>query len=281
MIKLSEQIGSDETKCLLCPHFCELKKEEYGKCGVRKFNGNEIILDNYGMLTHIAVEPIEKKPFFNFLPKTKTLSISSNSCNMDCSFCENHKISQKKEIEKTQIYNPNDIIKIAEEKNCESVCMTYNEPIISIEYLMDLGRECKKNNLKFVLKTNAYINKEPWKEILKITDAINIDWKGSPENYNNLCGANDYVVLDRIKEAYISGTHIEISIPIHCDLVHSKEFYTLGHFLGKLGKYIPVHLLRVNPAYKHIDKEIVSIEELERIKRIFSGYHILAYIHIN
>ncbi|KKN30860.1 hypothetical protein LCGC14_0829850 [marine sediment metagenome] len=174
-------------KCLLCPHFCLLKEGESGKCLVRKSDGEKIYLAAYGYLTNIAVEPIEKKPITHFLPGTKTLSIGSFGCSLFCKFCQNSHISQITGFEDSSIFTPNEVVKMAIEKECASVCMTYNEPIIQYEYLLDLAEECHKNDLKFVIKTNAFINKEPWKKICQVVDVFNIDFKGNREKYKTVC----------------------------------------------------------------------------------------------
>lgn len=168
--------------------------------------------------------------------------------------CENQKISQSKSPLNLKYFSAEDIASIAKEKNCESICMTFNEPTISFEYLIDIAVACRKSNLKFLLKTNAYVNEEPWREICAVVDAMNVDWKGCDSQYADITGAKEFVIMDRIKEAYEAGVHLEISIPLyHSFLEDSRIFFQCGNFLSSLDEDIPCHLLKVNPAY-HFSK---------------------------
>ncbi len=273
MIKLSEKIDDKRNKCLLCPNFCTLNTGEKGICLVRESNGEEIFLNSYGKISSMAVEPIEKKPVTEFLEKgSKTLSLGSYGCSLNknggCPFCENYKISQQ-EPENLKYYSINDIISSAKKYNCKSICMTYNEPIISYEFLIDLANESHKNELYFVLKTNGYINKEPWREIYRITDAMNIDLKGSDEKYLNIIGAKESVVRDRIKEAYDYGVHIEISIPLFYEDIED-EINDIGKFLSNIDKNIPCHLLKIYSTYKH-NKTTTNVE-IKKAENILKKY---------
>ena len=284
-LKLSEKIDGG-IKCLLCPHFCLLKSGQSGKCLVRKANTEEIYLSTYGQLTHIIVEPIEKKPFRYFLSGTKTLSIGSFSCNLSCLFCENFKYSQRNKIKETKYFSPLELVSLVIEKNCSSICMTYNEPIISYEYLLDIAKEYHKSDLKFLLKTNAYINEKPWNNICKVVDAVNIDWKGTTDNYQKICHSNkEYdtskkIIYERIKSAYKSGIHVEISIPVfNSELSSNKGFYGFAKFVSSLDKNIPCHLLKIFPTNKCEDLFTTSEKNIKDSYRIFS--HFLNRVYSN
>ena len=259
------------TQCKLCPRFCELREGQVGFCYVRRCVDGEIILDNYGGLTHIAIEPIEKKPITYFLRGTKTLSIGSWGCNLSCKFCENFKYSQSYNKKEIKYFTPEKVIEIAKEKHCQSVCMTYNEPTLYYEYLLDIANKCHESGLKFILKTNAYINKEPWREICNVTDAMNIDCKGSSVQYKEITGANAYVIRERIEEANRAGVHIEISIPLyHGFLDDVRVFYECSCFLGSVNRGMPCHLLKVFPANKHEEFKSTSDLILSTAKHILS-----------
>ena len=263
----------DKIQCLLCPHLCVLKKDEVGKCHVRKSNGEKIELINYGLVNNMAIEPIGKKPFKHFLQDSKTLCFSlSGKCNLHCKFCENFPISQSNKIE-GKYFSITNLISSAKEKHCQSISMSYNEPTLSYEFLLDLGERCKDDELKFLLKTNAYVNKEPWKEICKVTDAMNIDIKaGTVESFKAITGCDQYITKDRIKEAYESGVHIEISIPLYySDNVLDKEINNIGEFLSSINTSIPCHLLRISPSYKYSDF-IFKSENMDRAKSVLSKY---------
>lgn len=263
----------DKIQCLLCPHLCVIKEGDVGKCHVRKNDGKEIKLINYGIINAMAVESIEKKPFRHFLSNSKTLSFSSPSkCNLSCLFCENHKISQSFDI-KGKSFSIDNLINMAIEKHCQSISMSYNEPTLSYEFLIDLAEQCERSDLKFLLKTNAFVNEEPWKEICKVTDAMNIDLKaGTTENFRVITGCSQYIVKDRIKEAYESGVHLEISIPLYYkDDELEDEMKILGEFLSSINKEILCHLLSIQPSYKYSDF-IFKSKNMKKAKDILSSY---------
>lgn len=264
-VKLFQKKGS-YVECLLCPHRCKLKKGEFGKCSVRKCDGDTIFLSNYGELVSVAINPIEKKPFYKYLPGTKTLSFGGVGCSLLCKFCEQHRISQVSSHPDLKKFLPKELIEIAKDKHCQSICMTFNEPTISFEYLIDVAEACHKNDLKFILKTNAYVNKEPWREICAVTDAINVDWKGNNKQYFDIMGAKEHVVNDRIKEAYNSGVHLEISIPLYHSFI--DIIYPFSQFLGSLDNDIPCHLLKINPAHRFVDNEPINEASYKMAKYI-------------
>ncbi len=257
-------------ECKLCPHRCQLKAGESGKCSVRLCDGDTIFLSNYGELVSVAVNPIEKKPFRKYLPSTKTLSIGGVGCSLNCKFCEQNRISQSRSHKDLKYFSAESIVSIAIEKHCKSVCMTFNEPTISFEYLIDLADACHKTDLKFILKTNAYVNQEPWAEICRVTDAVNVDFKGCEAQYKEITGAEDFVIMDRIKEAYEAGVHLEISIPLY-DFV-SEDIEYLSQFLSSLDKDIPCHLLKVNPSYQFLERPPTDPAILEQAKEIMLLY---------
>lgn len=258
-------------ECKLCPHRCCLIEGERGKCSVRYCDGDTIYLSNYGELASIAVNSIHKKPFQAYLTGTKTLSIGGVGCSLNCLFCENHKISQVEENLHCKSFSINDITKVAKEKHCESVCMTFNEPTISFEYLMDLSDACHKSGLKFLLKTNAYVNKEPWRAICAVTDAMNIDWKGCDIQYRDITGATEFVIMDRIREAYGKGVHLEISIPLYYSFLEDRRiFFQCAQFLGSLNRDIPCHLLKVNPSYEFSNHVPIDSAAIDLAKDIIS-----------
>ena len=274
MIKLQEEV-EDKIKCLLCPNYCILGDKEIGSCRVRTNRNGTIELNSYGIISSMAVEPIEKKPITNYLQGTKTLSLGGISCSLFCPFCENFKISQKGEMEKLNFYSPQKIVEIAKEYSCPSICMTYNEPTISYEFLIDLAEEAHKNDLKFIIKTNGYINDEPWKEICKVVDCVNLDFKGDYDFYY-IAGAKRVVILSRIKEAYDLGVHVEISIPLHDDMSFDI-IRAFSIFIRKIDKDIPLHLLKIYSAFKH--KNTTSDDFINRAKEYLGKYHSNVTLH--
>jgi len=270
--ELSKKISKDKIRCNLCPHFCVLKEGQVGKCFARNNLGGESHHLYLGSISCLAVEPIEKKPFKHFLPMTKTLTYGSRGCSLHCKYCESNSISQVSPKNTDNFIGPVIMPKMAKEKNCKSISMSYNEPTISYEYLIDLGERLEQEDLKFLLKTNAYVNKYPWKEICRVTDAMNIDYKGSEEKFKSITGVDKYVLQDRIKEAYDYGVHLEISFPLYYkDDEIEDEMKIAGEFLSSFSSDIPCHLLSIQSAYKYSDFVFKS-ENMDRAKNILSQY---------
>ena len=270
--KLYDKEDDGMVSCNLCPHFCILKEGQTGSCYALYNKDEELIHKNNGSISVLAVEPITKKPFRHFLEDSKTLTLGGKGCNLSCHFCENSNISQSSPDEKLTVMNPWVLMDIAKQKNCKSISMSYNEPILSYEFLLKLARVCKINGLKFILKTNAFINKEPWENICKATDAMNIDWKGSEEKFKQITGVNYYVLQDRIKEAYDYGVHLEISFPLYYqDDEIEEEINIAGEFLSSIDKEIPCHLLPIQSSYKY-GQFIFKQENLDKAKEILSRY---------
>jgi len=176
--------------------------------------------------------------------------------------CENWQISQQDLQVKSFHYDPLQLVTMAKQSDCDSICMTFNEPTIHYEFLIELGEECHKNDLKFIIKTNAYVEERPWRYICLVADAINIDWKGSEESFYSIAGVKHYVIKDRIRQACnnwairFANPHIEISIPLYfSDDKIEEEMEMIGKFISEdlVRPTIPCHLLRVSPSYKYED----------------------------
>ena len=137
--------------CLLCNHYCSLKKDQVGICKVNKNIGEKIECLVYGYPNAMNIDPIEKKPLYHFLSGTKTFSIGTVGCNFKCSFCQNWQLSQSKDINKQIYYSPEDIVKLALKNDCKSISYTYNEPTIFFPYIKDIAILAHKNGLKNIM----------------------------------------------------------------------------------------------------------------------------------
>ncbi|MGL5353827.1 MAG: radical SAM protein, partial [Clostridium sp.] len=203
--------------CNLCPHNCTILEGNIGVCNVRQAmkddNGNlKLYTLNYGEITSIAMDPIEKKPLYNFYPGSQILSIGSFGCNFKCSFCQNYSISQYRS--ESKYVSPENIIQISmSTKDNIGLAFTYNEPSIWYEYVLDVAKKIKELNPdhKTVLVTNGYINEEPLRNLLVYIDALNIDLKGGDDYYKKLCFGRLENVKNTIKIAYEMGCHIEVT----------------------------------------------------------------------
>jgi len=264
-------------KCLLCPHGCVLQEDAVGLCLGRIRKNDKIIPIFYGKPSGISIDPIEKKPLYHFFPGTKILSIGFLGCNLKCQFCQNYEISQTND-KVTYSLSPNELLSLMQEKNINNLAFTYNEPIINFEYIFDVFKLTKKKNYKNVLVTNGYINKEPLNEILKYTDALNIDLKFfSNESYKKYTGGYLDIVLDTIKICFEQKKHIEITTLIIPELnTDEKLIENIIKKLSEISPDIPYHLSRYFPAYK-LDLPPTGIKQLEKIKQLFQKYFNYVY----
>lgn len=253
--------NGDTVLCRLCPHGCKITDGETGLCNVRRNKNGVLIAESYGKISSIALDPIEKKPLKRFYPGSKILSAGSFGCNMKCAFCQNCGISQ--EIPQTVYVSPEELTRKAKEipENL-GVAFTYNEPLISVEYILDTAALLKENGLKAVLVTNGMINPEPLKALLPFTGAMNIDVKGFTEAYYRKLGGS----LDAVKRTVeISATacHVEVTtliVPGEND--NAEEIRELSKWLSGISPEIPLHLSRFFPRYKMLDTPPTQAETI-------------------
>lgn len=277
-LKFYEKEG-DYIRCTLCPHNCKLREGRFGICKLRTIKDNIPVAINYGEVTSANVDPIEKKPLYHFQPSKDILSIGTYGCNMSCSFCQNHEISQNKpptefiDIEKiiNLIINIPDNVGIA---------FTYNEPFMWYEYVYDAAKKIKEYNkdIKVVLVTNGYVNKEPLLKILPYVDAMNIDLKGYTDSYySKICGATLEPVLETIKTAS-AYTHVEITTLMISDENDSiEEIRNIAQFIASVDKNIPLHLSRYFPNY-NMKSPPTLVENIMKAKEEANKY--LNYVYV-
>ena len=256
--------------CTLCPHHCSIKEGTLGLCSARRNLNGKIVCDNYGKLTAIALDPIEKKPLARFHPGKKILSIGSYGCNMRCPFCQNHNISMNTTMP-TEYMEPSRLIEYAlslKRYGNIGIAYTYNEPLISYEYIMDCSKLAKENDLKNVLVTNGMICSEPLKALLPNIDAMNIELKGfTQEFYDFVFG--DLETVKRSIEISSSICHVEVSSLIIPDLNDSEgDMEKMSSWLGRIEKNIPFHISRFSPQYNMSEKAPTSISQIYKLKEI-------------
>ncbi|MBR3748206.1 MAG: radical SAM protein, partial [Selenomonadaceae bacterium] len=179
--------------CEICPRHCRLDEGEIGACRARINDGKKITALNYGAITSIALDPIEKKPLSRFFPGSRILSVGSYGCNLNCPFCQNHEISMADSTFPTRQISPERLAELAvelvPEKNI-GVAFTYNEPFISYEFVRDTANLLKAVGLKVVLVTNGTVAPAALKKILPLIDAMNIDLKGFSQEIYSLLGGD-------------------------------------------------------------------------------------------
>ncbi len=278
--------GTKAVGCELCPHNCCIAEGNTGKCGIRFNNNGKLIASGYGYFSALSLDPIEKKPLARYLPGSMILSVGSVGCNLRCQFCQNWTISQTQlkatssvpvlpvhnELQVQLTYIPTErLIELAEESRSMGnigLAFTYNEPIISLEYIIDCAREIKdrsKNDLKLILVTNGYINRAPLADLLPYVDALNIDLKAFHDSfYKQICGGALEPVKEMIqqcqnyrKERKIP--HFEITTLIIPGLNDSPpEIEALSLWLAAIDPDIPLHLNRHHPDWKMLDRPPIS-----------------------
>ena len=259
-------------KCLLCAQGCIIREDEKGKCRARiNINGSLKSLV-YGRPIAIHTDPIEKKPFYHFLPGSEAYSLATSGCPLSCQFCQNWEISQSKPEDIPVRYtSPSEIVFAAQSQNVPVIAFTYNEPTVFTEYLTDIARNAKKKSIRSVLISCGFMNEDPLKEMCEVLDAIKIDLKGFSEDfYHNVCSAELKPVLRSIKQVSNSNAHLEIVNLIVPTLNDSDEMLTnlSDWIMNEAGPDVPIHFTRFHPDYKLRNLPPTPIKTLERARDI-------------
>lgn len=271
----------DKLICLLCSHYCKLKENQSGICGVNKNVVGKIECLVYGYPKAINIDPIEKKPLYHFLPNSKTFSLGTVGCNFKCSFCQNWSLSQEKEFKKENYFSPKDIVNLALNNGCSSISYTYNEPTIFYPYIKDIAIEAKKYGLKNIFVSNGFESVEMIKDMENIIDAINVDLKTFDEKYYKKLGGNLDSLLENLKLFNKSKIWLEITtlvVPTKNDSV--EELTKMAKFISsELDTTVPWHLSAFHPDYKEMSLKRTSLESLNQAFKIGKEYG-LEYVYI-
>jgi len=243
-----------KVQCELCPTECILEDLQIGGCRVRINKGGVLYSLVYGKPCAVAVDPIEKKPFFHFLPATTAFSIATAGCVLGCKFCQNWEISQAKP-EETDNHNlmPDDVVRQAMFYGCRTITYTYTEPTVFFEYMYDTAQIAKKYNLKNTMHTCGYINEKPLRKLAGYMDAADVDLKAFTEDfYSRICGGRLKPVLDALVVLKQENVWLEITnliIPtLNDDTGKIKEM--CQWIVKNLGPDVPLHFSRFFPHYK-------------------------------
>lgn len=255
--------------CELCFHHCDLSEGWTGFCRAKICRDGEIVPLNYGKVTSLALDPIEKKPLRRFHPGIQILSVGSFGCNLRCPFCQNHEISMAGdgEIETAELSPEALADKALELRHLGNtgVAYTYNEPLIGYEYVWDCAALVHELGMVNVLVTNGTIEEGPWRALLPFIDAANIDLKGfTPEWYRKLGG--DLETVKRSIALAAEQCHVEVTtllVPGENDSV--EEIRALAQWLASVNPEIPLHLSRVFPRYRMMDRPPTTVEQVYRL----------------
>lgn len=256
-----------KTVCHTCMHHCSLEPGQRGLCRARKNEGGRIVCENYGKITSLALDAVEKKPLKLFYPGSRILSVGSYGCNLRCAFCQNHEISMSDfETAQTAYISPQALADKAlacKDAGNIGVAFTYNEPLVGWEYIRDTGTLVKKAGMKNVLVTNGTASVEILEEILPLTDAMNIDLKGFTESHYKELGGDLVTVKEFIQHA-AAGCHVELTtliVPGKNDTVSEmeEEARWIASVEERVGKKIPLHVTRFFPRYRMTDREVTEV----------------------
>lgn len=272
-----KKVDGNKVECYLCPVNCKLKEGAVGSCGVRANIGGKLYTFTYGSLISAAIDPVEKKPLFHFLPGHKTLTIATPGCNLHCKGCQNWEISQvpKEEVFKNRFYDetlvpPKLIVEKAIEHGCKSISYSYSDPTIFAEYMIDVAKEAKKAGLRNIMVTAGYINPEPLEEVDKYMDAYSIDIKFfDDKTYREYSKGRLKPVLETIKYVFQKKKWVELTTLMVPKYLTEEQIRKIAEWIAEeLAPWVPWHLSRFFPHYKAIDLQPTPIEDLIKAYRI-------------
>ena len=281
--------------CKVCFRHCNIGEGALGFCGARICREGEITADNYGRITSLALDPIEKKPLNRFHPGSLVVSVGSYGCNLRCPFCQNSEISWSDEAlrlrDKAEYLAPEDLADIAaryRNRGNIGLAFTYNEPLIGYEYVRDAARLVHERGMKNVLVTNGTASLDVLEELLPYIDAMNIDLKGFTDHYySDVLGGDRQMVMDFIERA-VKGCHVELTtliVPGEND--NEEEIREMTGWIAglknaegeKVGAEIPLHVSRFFPRFRMTDRDATEVKKVyrladtarERLKYVYTG----------
>ncbi len=265
-----------EAVCQVCMHQCRLKPGQWGICRARKNENGSIVCKNYGQVSSLALDPIEKKPLRLFYPGSRILSVGSYGCNLCCPFCQNYEISMTAPEESEDYYlSPQELAEKAVQYQGMGnigVAYTYNEPLIGWEYVLDTAKLVRKAGMKNVLVTNGTASPAILERLLPYIDAMNIDLKGFREEYYRKLGGSLEAVKAFITQA-AAGCHVELTtliVPGEND--SRQEMEEEAKWIASIGKEIPLHVSRFFPRYHMKEKEPTDVKKAHELAETARGF---------
>lgn len=266
-------LADGRIQCDLCPRFCRLRHGQRGLCFVRACRDQGMVLTTYGRSSGFCVDPIEKKPLNHFLPGSPILSFGTAGCNLTCRFCQNWDISKSRQTDTlADAASPATIARAARQLGCRSVAFTYNDPVIFLEYAVDVASACRESGIKTVAVTAGEICPEPRAEFFAHMDAANVDLKAfNEEFYRKICGGSLQVVLDTLEylknETEVWFELTTLLIPGEND--SDAELDEMSRWVVEhLGSDVPMHFTAFHPDWKMLDKPSTPPSTLSRARKI-------------
>lgn len=283
-------------QCRVCFRHCEIPEGGVGFCGGRVCEDGTVKAGNYGVVTSLALDPIEKKPLRRFMPGSLILSVGSYGCNLRCPFCQNNSISWSEEAlsiakQRAERISPQTIARTAEtyrDKGNIGVAFTYNEPLIGYEFVRDTAQLVHERGMRNVMVTNGTAELAVLEELLPYIDAMNVDLKGFTDRYyEKILGGSRRMVMEFIEEA-TRRCHVELTtliIPGENDSFEEMEQMTdwiagLTDAAGnRIGRSIPLHISRFFPTFHMTDREATDVEHIyqlaeharQKLEHVYTG----------
>ncbi len=273
-------LDDGRVQCDVCPRFCKLREGQRGLCFVRGRADDEIVLTTYGRSSGFCIDPIEKKPLNHFLPGTPVLSFGTAGCNLACKFCQNWDMTKSRELDRLQdTASPVAIAATAEATGCRSVAYTYNDPVIFLEYAVDVAKACRERDIRNVAVTAGYVTAGARDEFFSHMDAANIDLKAFTDRfYWKVCGGHLAPVLDTLLYVrHETDTWLELTtllIPGEND--SNAEIDAMSRWIvDNLGPDVPLHFSAFHPDWKMLDSPPTPTATLTRARdiAIANGLH--------
>jgi len=267
------RLDDGRVQCDVCPRACRLHEGQRGLCFVRMRQDDRIVLTTYGRSSGFCVDPIEKKPLNHFLPGTSVLSFGTAGCNLACRFCQNWDISKSREIDTlADAASPEDLAAAAERLGCRSVAFTYNDPVIFMEYAMDVADACRARGIRAVAVTAGYMCADPRADFYRHMDAANVDLKAFTDGfYHDVCAAH----LEPVKETLEYLVHetdvwVEVTNLLIPGLNDSDdEIDDMTRWaVERLGPDVPMHFTAFHPDWKMRDRPPTPPATLSRARRL-------------
>ena len=267
------ELADGRIQCDVCPRYCRLREGQRGMCFVRACEGGQIVLTTYGRSSGFCVDPIEKKPLNHFLPGTPVLSFGTAGCNLACKFCQNWDISKSREIATlADAASPQAVAQAAVRVGCRSVAYTYNDPVVFLEYAVDVAEACREAGVRSVAVTAGEICPEPRVELFASMDAANVDLKGFTERfYRTVCGGH----LQPVRDTLVYLRHeTDVWLEITTLLIPGAndsdgEIDALSRWVvEELGPDVPLHFTAFHPDWKMLDTPPTPPATLTRAREI-------------
>jgi pyruvate formate lyase activating enzyme len=267
-----EKLENNMIRCRLCPHQCRVAPGKRGRCRVRENRNGEYVTLVFGRAVALNNDPIEKKPFYHFLPGSMVLSVATAGCNIACKFCQNWQISQyPPEDVHAKYLGPEDLVRLAKDNNIPSLAFTYAEPTIFYEYVYETARLAAVNGIRCVVVSNGFIQPDPVRKLAPFLAAYKVDLKAfSDDFYRDFCSARLEPVLETLKTlAELGLWHEIVNLVLPTANDEADRIRALAEWVRQnLGVMVPLHFTRFHPMYKIRNLPPTPVSTLENCRQL-------------